>query len=128
LRQILLVSTLLWLVTDCTPPPRPTQTAAPAITTDSSDFYCGKFKKGDTAKHVFQIRNSGNAPLYIKEVRTSCGCTIVDWSRDTIAPGGLAAISARLLSKDTGLLRKSIVMEANTIPAYTVLHISASYQ
>lgn len=41
---------------------------------------------GTIVTHAFIIENQGKAPLNIKKVRTSCGCTTADYSK-VIAPG-----------------------------------------
>jgi hypothetical protein len=37
--------------------------------------------------HVFRVKNTGTAPLIIKHVQTSCGCTEPEWTRKPIEPG-----------------------------------------
>jgi hypothetical protein len=39
------------------------------------------------ASHVFQVKNTGNAPLLITHVQSSCGCTEPQWTKEPIAPG-----------------------------------------
>ena len=46
----------------------------------------GLVPKGEKAAHEFVIRNDGNAPLQIQEVRAACGCTVADYDK-VIAPG-----------------------------------------
>lgn len=46
----------------------------------------GFVAKGDLATHEFVIRNEGNAPLELSEVRAACGCTVADFDK-VIAPG-----------------------------------------
>ncbi len=54
----------------------------------------GKVKQGDALTWEFVFTNKGDAPLVIKEVRTSCGCTAALASADKIAPGGVGKIKA----------------------------------
>jgi len=46
----------------------------------------GVVSKADKITHDFVIRNEGNAPLEITEVRPACGCTVASFDK-TIAPG-----------------------------------------
>ncbi|MDR2041796.1 MAG: DUF1573 domain-containing protein [Tannerella sp.] len=39
------------------------------------------------ASHAFQVKNTGNAPLLITHVQSSCGCTEPHWTKEPIAPG-----------------------------------------
>ncbi|MDR2763901.1 MAG: DUF1573 domain-containing protein [Tannerella sp.] len=38
------------------------------------------------ASHVFLVKNTGNAPLFITHVQSSCGCTEPQWTKEPIAP------------------------------------------
>lgn len=51
----------------------------------SHDF--GDIEQGDKVQHVFEFTNSGDAPIVISNVLTTCGCTAPNWPRDPIAPG-----------------------------------------
>src|SRR6185436_15700181 len=46
----------------------------------------GVVAKGEKAAYEFTIRNEGNAPLQIQEVRAACGCTVADYDK-VIGPG-----------------------------------------
>lgn len=43
-------------------------------------------KNGDVS-HDFRFMNTGDKPLLIKSVITSCGCTSADWSKEAYQPG-----------------------------------------
>ena len=42
---------------------------------------------GGKVLHVFPFKNVGDADLVIKNVKTPCGCTSPQWTREAIAPG-----------------------------------------
>lgn len=46
--------------------------------------------RGDSIKHVhtFRMKNVGTEPLIIHDLRTSCGCTATEYSREPVPPGG----------------------------------------
>lgn len=46
----------------------------------------GLVAKGEMASNEFVIRNDGDAPLELREVRAACGCTVADYDK-VIAPG-----------------------------------------
>lgn len=52
---------------------------------DKHDF--GDIHQGDKVEHVFEFENTGNEPLIITNVQTTCGCTAPEWPRDPVAPG-----------------------------------------
>ena len=41
----------------------------------------------DTREHVFKLVNTGNKPLVIYDVVTSCGCTKAEYSKAPVRPG-----------------------------------------
>jgi hypothetical protein len=59
----------------------------PRLSIDEPVFEGGAFRPGESLTHEFTLRNKGNAPLLIEEVRTGCSCTVAAHDR-TIAPGG----------------------------------------
>src|SRR6202048_790442 len=54
----------------------------------------GTALSGPPIQHVFMIKNSGNAPLEIRNVNTSCGCTAAKPSKTILAPGEVSTIAA----------------------------------
>lgn len=42
---------------------------------------------------VFKFRNVGEAKLVINTVHTACGCTVADYPKDFIRPGGVGKIT-----------------------------------
>lgn len=53
-----------------------------------------KEEKGQV-EHVFQFKNTGKAFVVIESVKTSCGCTTPEWSKDSIPPGGTGFVKVR---------------------------------
>ena len=43
---------------------------------------------------TFKFTNKGTRDLTILDVRTDCGCTVADWTRTAVAPGGTGTITA----------------------------------
>lgn len=62
---------------------------------------------------TFTITNSGNKPLVISNVTTSCGCTVADWTKTPIAPGATGVVSSTFDSKALGRFQKSIGIYSN---------------
>ena len=50
-------------------------------------FNFGKITSGETVTHTYYFKNTGNHPLIIKSIQTSCGCTTADYPKEPIAPG-----------------------------------------
>ncbi|MDR1676223.1 MAG: DUF1573 domain-containing protein [Tannerella sp.] len=65
-----------------------TEEGAPVATLPESAYDFGLIEEeAGFASHVFEVRNTGNAPLLITHVQSSCGCTEPHWTREPIAPG-----------------------------------------
>lgn len=76
-------------------------------------------------KCVFRFTNVGDAKLVINKVRVTCGCTVVDYPKDFIAPGGSGEITVTYdgTGKMPGRFKKSITIEANTKDTLTRIFI-----
>lgn len=60
----------------------------PILTLETNTFDFGDIFQGDVVEHTFKFTNTGNQPLLITNIQTSCGCTTPQWPRDPIMPGG----------------------------------------
>jgi hypothetical protein len=54
---------------------------------DATKHDFGAMQEGDTAAHIYKFKNTGNAPLLVSNVQTSCGCTVPSFSKEPISPG-----------------------------------------
>lgn len=90
-------------------------------------YHFGKVKVGQQLRHVFQFKNTGNHPLIIQDVKTSCGCTATKWSKHPIPIGETGEIGVLFDTTDkTGEQTQTITMQANTSPVNTKLTIKAT--
>lgn len=90
------------------------------ITYTEPEFDFGEAKEGEVVEHEFEFTNTGNIPLTILGARSSCGCTVPEWPRDPVQPGGKGVIKAKFNTE--GKLReqkKTIYITANTYPNET---------
>ncbi len=86
----------------------------------------GKIDQGQVVEHVFKFKNVGDNPLVVSEARASCGCTIPEWTRTPVQPGGEGTIDVKYNSTGRkGLIHKTVTVYANTEPKETVLNINA---
>ena len=47
----------------------------------------GTIEKGSDGVRVFKFTNTGNAPLIVSKVKSSCGCTVPKKPKKPILPG-----------------------------------------
>lgn len=80
----------------------------------SHDF--GDIEQGDIVEYTFEFENSGDAPLVLSNVQTTCGCTTPYWPRDPIAPGEKSKIQAKFNSRGKmGRQNKVITITSNAV-------------
>jgi Protein of unknown function (DUF1573) len=90
--------------------------ASPKIDVDKTTFDCGVIAEGKTDKlHAqFTVKNTGDAPLKIDNVRPGCGCTVVKF--DTmVAPGKSSVIQStvNIANFHSGAISKYITVQSN---------------
>jgi hypothetical protein len=76
----------------------------PILTLEKTQHDFGDIFQGDVVEQVFKFTNTGNQPLIITNIQTSCGCTTPEWPRNPIMPGGKGEIKVGFNS--TGKLNK----------------------
>jgi hypothetical protein len=76
----------------------------------------GKIKEEEKLESVFAFKNTGNKPLIIESAKASCGCTVAEYTKEPVAPGGSGEVKATFDSKGKmGLQEKSVYVMANTL-------------
>ncbi len=78
----------------------------------SFDF--SKIKLNVPVTHEFYFINTGKAPLIISSVKASCGCTVAEYSKESIAPGQKGFVKAIYNAANVGVFNKTITVTANT--------------
>lgn len=79
--------------------------------TETIDY--GTIEKGADGLRVFEFTNTGNAPLIISKVKSSCGCTVPKWSDQPIMPGESGEIQVKYDTKRVMPIRKTITVTSN---------------
>ena len=73
----------------------------------------GTIEPSSEGTRVFTFINNGNAPLIIKNVQSSCGCTIPKKPEAPIDPGKKGEILVRYDTNRIGMFSKSIIVTSN---------------
>lgn len=71
-------------------------------------------KKNDDGVRSFEFTNTGNAPLIISNVLSTCGCTVPTKPEAPIMPGKTGKIEVKY-SMIPGPIRKTITVESNAV-------------
>jgi len=74
---------------------------------------------------VFKFTNVGDQPLVINQAVASCGCTVPEYTKDPIKPGGSGEIKVTYngAGKFTGHFKKSITVRTNGKVEMTRLYV-----
>lgn len=80
---------------------------------DQSQIDLGTLGKSDLKEVPVIIRNTGNAPLVILDVNTSCGCITVSFDKQPVRPGDETEIKLKVTPAETGFLKKTVRVRAN---------------
>lgn len=83
----------------------------------------GKIDQGKPVKTEFEFTNSGNAPIIITQVQTSCGCTASEYPKTPILPGQTKTIKVGYNAANMGTFSKTITVRSNSEKPTTVLFI-----
>jgi hypothetical protein len=89
--------------------------------TETIDY--GVIEKGSDGVRVFEFTNTGDAPLIISKVSSSCGCTIPKWSNEPILPGKSGEIQVKYDTNRVNPIRKAITVISNADTPTKVLKI-----
>lgn len=87
----------------------------PEFTPDTWTHDFGKIdEEQNYYTHIFQITNTGKAPLIISHVQSSCGCAEPEWTADPIAPGEVGDVVITYSAKNRpGPFKKHITVYTN---------------
>ncbi|ULC60513.1 DUF1573 domain-containing protein [Flaviramulus sp. BrNp1-15] len=73
----------------------------------------GTIEKGSNGVRVFEFTNTGNEPLIISKVSSSCGCTIPKKPEEPILPGKTGQIEVKYDTNRVNPIRKTITVMSN---------------
>ena len=81
---------------------------------DNTIDYGTVTKKRDNGVRSFEFTNTGDAPLIISNVLSTCGCTVPTKPAEPIMPGKTGKIEVKY-SMIPGPIRKTITVESNAV-------------
>lgn len=100
----------------------------PVITFKEAVFDFGSVAEGEVIRHVVEFENTGDAPLILSTIETSCGCTVAkNWPREPLSPGDEGSFSVEFdTNRRPGLQSKTVTVLANTVPARNEVKIKGT--
>lgn len=79
---------------------------------DNTIDYGKVYKENDNGTRSFVFKNTGDAPLIVTNVQSTCGCTIPTKPTEPIQPGKTGKIDVKY-NMSPGPIRKTITVETN---------------
>jgi hypothetical protein len=109
-----------------TPPDEKPEGPLPVLQFEKTEHDFGTIAEGRVVEYTYKFTNTGLAPLIIQSAQPSCGCTVPDWSKEPIPPGGTGFVKASFDSdQKPNIQNKTITVTANTWPKQTTLRFKA---
>lgn len=81
---------------------------------ESETIDYGTIEKGADGVRVFKFKNTGDAPLIITKVKSTCGCTVPKKPEDPIMPGDTGEIEVKYDTNRVMPIRKTITVTSNS--------------
>ena len=82
------------------------------VSKDNTVDFGSVYKEEDSGIRTFEFKNTGDAPLIITNVQSTCGCTVPSKPTEPIMPGKSGKIDVKY-NMNPGPIRKTITVESN---------------
>ena len=97
----------------------------PVFTFAEETHEFGKITQGEKVSYNFKFKNTGNADLLISNAVGSCGCTVPEYPKQPVPPGGEGTINVIFNSEGKeGKQNKTVTITSNTVPNSKILTIT----
>lgn len=96
------------------------------VSIDNTSLSLGHFDWRKEQKVIFTLKNTGNKPLVIQDVTTSCGCTTVAYSKEPVRPDRETIIEVSYKAEGPGYFNKTITVHCNAKVSPLIFKISGN--
>ena len=97
----------------------------PIMTFEENQFDFGTIEGGTAVEHVFKFKNTGTAPLVIVDAKSSCGCTVPEYTKEPVAAGESGELLVKFNGSGKNQVSKTVTITANTANGKETLVIKA---
>lgn len=97
----------------------------PKMTFDNKVHDFGTIEQGTPVETKFSFTNTGDAPLVIVDAKSSCGCTVPEYTKEPIAPGASGELLVKFNGSGKNQVSKTVTITANTESGKETLQIKA---
>ena len=110
---------------------QPAQQAQPIAKTYSwnettHDF--GKIKQNDPGTVIYTVKNNGTTPLIITAARSSCGCTVAEYTKEPIKPNETGIVKATYNTARVGAFNKTVTVTFDGVQTTEMLTIKGEVE
>lgn len=101
----------------------------PVAKFDNTDFDFGTIKQGEKVEHTYKFTNEGTGDLIISDAKASCGCTVPDYTKEPVKPGGSGIVHVVFDSAGkSGAVNKTVTLTLNTEKGSEVVNFKANIE
>ncbi len=115
-RCLLSISTILFVIMSVV--------AQPRLSSNKETHIFGQIEWKHPVSTEYTITNTGNKPLVMSNVTTSCACSVADWTKTPIAPGAKGTVKVTFDAKALGRFDKEVAIYSNAQPSLVYLHFT----
>ncbi len=90
--------------------------AQPRISSNKETHNFGQIEWKKPVTVEYSITNTGNQPLVLTNITTSCACAVAEWTKEPIAPGAKGMVKATFDAKALGHFEKTVGIYSNATP------------
>lgn len=103
-----------------------TDTKTGVLTFETSEIDYGTIEQNADGERIFKFTNTGEAPVVITQVKTSCGCTVPSYSRTPVLPNETGEIKVKYATNRIGAFKKTITVMSNASEPNKILYIKGN--
>ncbi len=95
---------------------------------DKTSHNFGTFSEAQPQTVTFTFTNTGDKPLIVQQVFTSCGCTVAEYTKTEVKPGEKGSVTATYNGKGQtlGHIKKMITVRTNASNSIVRLYIEGN--
>lgn len=83
--------------------------------TAQTEINFGTFDRLEVKEATIEVKNTGDNPLVIVDVSTTCGCTAATYDKRPAKPGETLRVGIKITPKDTGFFDEVVTIKYNSI-------------
>ena len=106
----------------------PVQPKPKTITWNETTHDFGKIPANNPASVTFTVKNTGDAPILMTQAKSSCGCTVAEYTKEPIKPGAEGIVKATYNAAHPGPFTKTVTVTFDGIAVADVLVIKGEVE